>query len=460
MTFIYQNLLITAVFLGIYMLLYRHNRYLIMNRVILMLSLMLSVMIPFIEIEMWPIELPDITVKSGIVESQTPVLESVGASSSALDYTHFYFMVVACLLLFFTLNLWSIWRNIRKSIPFSNIGKVKVYKISEHHAAHSFLNHIFISDADDDHVKYHELAHARYFHTLDLIILHIFHCFLWFNPLMFLYSKLLRENHEFSADRYAMHKSGMHTSELGHFLLSRVQSKSQSYYALTNNFNSLLKQRIMYLSKNRKSSLLIYLLVLPMIYMAFSSFTFKEYYVAKKGESNMVIDTIPKIVVDTIIVFDPETKIEKTVIVNNFSIEDYIQKFDFSGKMLEAIDTVAYFDPNTMSESIGIYQYKYPIEIVKDIPKLMELGYYMDVIEQVGDGFTLEARCKKDEKHIKIYLMKNSSFMIYDSENHLIKTVFKQENLNSIPINELNLSPGKYTITYDSSGKQGKLEIN
>ena len=116
-------------------------------------------------------------------------------------------------------------------------------------------------------VKMHEAVHARQLHSIDLLISEMVCSTLWCHPVVFLFKRQMRENHEFLADEIARTSSDL--------LVRYLQSFSE---ALDRNFvpsfashfkSSTFKRRIIMLtnkrSLNRKRW--YYLLILPFILM-------------------------------------------------------------------------------------------------------------------------------------------------------------------------------------------------
>ena len=47
----------------------------------------------------------------------------------------------------------------------------------------------------------HERTHIKEGHSYDIIFIKLLHTLFWFNPFLYLYKALLKESHEYSADR-------------------------------------------------------------------------------------------------------------------------------------------------------------------------------------------------------------------------------------------------------------------
>lgn len=82
----------------------------------------------------------------------------------------------------------------------------------------------------------HEMEHVRQGHSVDILVLEILTIFQWFNPLFWLLKRLLRENHEYLADRAVL----AHEANPANYKRLLVQQFIGPQFELANNFNYLL----------------------------------------------------------------------------------------------------------------------------------------------------------------------------------------------------------------------------
>ena len=96
----------------------------------------------------------------------------------------------------------------------------------------------------------HEKVHAKQFHSVDILLVNLASCILWFNPFAWLYKKSVEQNLEFIADRETVNNKA-EIREYQHVLVK--VSIADLKPALTNHFyQSFTKKRILML--NKKSS--------------------------------------------------------------------------------------------------------------------------------------------------------------------------------------------------------------
>jgi len=123
---------------------------------------------------------------------------------------------------------------------------------------YSFFNALFVpadmekSDVPDE-ILQHELSHWKHLHSLDLLLIELLLVIQWFNPILYLYRKAIRDNHEYTAD----HDVTLQFDDTKAYIQVLLQ------YALPKNVNSQLilsfnhsstKKRIQMINANTQPS--------------------------------------------------------------------------------------------------------------------------------------------------------------------------------------------------------------
>jgi TonB family protein len=127
-----------------------------------------------------------------------------------------------------------------------------------------FLNESFKKNHQKSQIINHEMIHIRQFHTYDNLIVEIFLTLFWFNPFIWLLRNSLRSTHEYLAD-HACKNEGASLSDYQSLLIGQINRLSP--ISISNNFNSLIKNRIkmMFRSKSTVIAKFKPLLVLPVM---------------------------------------------------------------------------------------------------------------------------------------------------------------------------------------------------
>jgi TonB family protein len=133
----------------------------------------------------------------------------------------------------------------------------------------SFFSYILMpsfdpNDRDQEQIFIHESMHVRYRHSWDLVLVNFGKIIFWFNPLIYLFEKSLREVHEFQADQGVTR--AFSPREYATLLLRLVTARPG--WQFMNNFNQFqTKKRIQMIAKRSSASFqkLRFLAVIPAI---------------------------------------------------------------------------------------------------------------------------------------------------------------------------------------------------
>ena len=152
----------------------------------------------------------------------------------------------------------------------------------------------------------HEVAHARAFHSWDIVLADVVIMLQWFNPLAWIMKNQLKDIHEFEADE-AVINSGVNAKQ--YQLLIIKKAVGSRLYSIANSFNhSLTKKRITMMCKEKSNrwSCAKALYILPVAAIATLSFSTVENVNASEAE------TVSK--VNEFAVNDANLSVEKTLV--------------------------------------------------------------------------------------------------------------------------------------------------
>ena len=144
---------------------------------------------------------------------------------------------------------------------------------------HSFLKYIFLNKTEylSGHVAReiiaHERAHVRQWHSLDILLVELMKVLFWFNPVFYLYRNAIALNHEFLADE-AVLTNCRDISTYQYLLLQKAIAPSHEPFTSTFNY-SFTKKRFIMMNKHtsRTRALLTQMAALPLIALAFFAFS-------------------------------------------------------------------------------------------------------------------------------------------------------------------------------------------
>lgn len=241
----WQYLLLANTYLillyGFYVLLLHKETFFQLNRVYLISSILLALLIPAIKAD-W---VKDLFVTQRIHQTIYHLnAVNIYGYSSQQDQPANIGQIIA--IIYFTgVALLAV----RLIIQFILLQK-KISKPAKE-TAFSFFNKIKLGDDvnNRDIIIAHEAVHARQWHSADVLLIEMMMIFNWFNPVIYLYRQTIKHIHEFIADKKAV-ASG--TSKADYAMLLFSQTFKQPTHHLANPFfnQSLLKERILMLQKS------------------------------------------------------------------------------------------------------------------------------------------------------------------------------------------------------------------
>ncbi len=275
------------VFYAFYQLILSKETFFQLNRLYLLLAPFFALLIPLINIELYPDPVesytPMVQVIYPVVE-ETVALENYvwsevvtkEAQMTLADIIWWVYVFGAFILLckLFT-GIFKLYWVIAKS---------RIRKIDQYHLvpnsgfpASSFFGYVFWRGdrltKEQELVWEHEKVHVRQWHSLDVLLMECWVILQWFNPLIYFFRQSLRVTHEYIADRYVAVQIG---SKYQYATYLAGFKEADSCSPLLNNFAQLLKKRLLMLAqKNSKQwKYSKYFLTLPLFFSVMLLFSF------------------------------------------------------------------------------------------------------------------------------------------------------------------------------------------
>lgn len=264
--FFIKSTICLIIFYSFYHCFLRDQKILLFNRLYLNLSLILSVLIPLIDIPVKSIyNITDSIEKFNFTidhvrETTLATYTSSGQIPLQKIIIAFFIIISLMLLTRFGSNMIKIVLTILKSNKIKS-NRTTVVLINERILPYSFFKYVFVNRADFEEGKIekelllHEEAHCEQFHSIDIIIVELLNIILWFNPAIWLIRKEIMLNHEYYADSVVL--TAEDSIDYQQLLFNVLLQNNANY--LVNNFNfSSIKKRIIMITKNTPSNNAIY----------------------------------------------------------------------------------------------------------------------------------------------------------------------------------------------------------
>lgn len=260
---------------ALYWMAFRKLSFFQWNRIYLMASVLLSLLLPLLRLQ-WKTTLLAAADFGGIDWTYVDHLASTPVSLTpyADPWTPRSVLLFLYAVMALSLLLRSGWRFrllIRSMGPSRRIlkGRVTVYVQDLRQGSFTLFRRIYLDrhafEKRSRYVLKHEMAHALQLHSFDLMIMEVVKALLWFNPVVLVLLRNIRDNHEYLADRFARGDSDslveylecLRAETLRHFA-----PVPASYFK-----SSTIKKRIIMLTRHTSSNrdLWRYLGIIPVV---------------------------------------------------------------------------------------------------------------------------------------------------------------------------------------------------
>ena len=270
-----QTIVLQVLFLAVFEILFKKETFFKANRFYLLGSLILSLLLPLIQIPVEAIvhEQAVYQLKEIVITKNVSEIYLKNGLENYSSVFMFYLIGVAFFSALFIFKVGKLLTYIM-SAKKSNQNKGNIILVSNSNQAFSFFNKVFIG-ADNQNIDVilkHELVHAKQLHSLDILFMELLKIIFWFNPILYLYHNRIVALHEFEADFKSADSDRKKYFEV--LLCEVLNCNSISF---TNNFynQSLIKKRIVMLqkSKSKKHGVVKYLLAIPVIVLSMTLFS-------------------------------------------------------------------------------------------------------------------------------------------------------------------------------------------
>mgnify|MGYP001365122034 CR=1 FL=1 len=278
--YFFKMIVCSSAFYALYALLFQKEKMLVFNRCYLLCGLVISFFIPLITIS---VKTP---APQLLNNNNLPVMYAATDLQPLPQEAPGYLLYIAvavfsavsiALLIRFCFNLYKIGQRINENEAIY-INGVRVVLLNTETVPHSFMEVIFLNKAEyeadrvEAEVLEHELAHIRQKHSWDVLLVELLQIFVWFNPMIYLYRRAVKINHELLADAAVVKYTG-DVRSYQHVLLQRAVTQSPLVLVSSFNFHTT-KKRLIMLQKpfNKRKATKLSLWVIPLVIMLTFSF--------------------------------------------------------------------------------------------------------------------------------------------------------------------------------------------
>lgn len=258
-----------------------------LNRVVLLLTAVMSFVLPLCVITIHRNEVLTVAENAAPVVPAATVETTTAGQPWWTTAAVVLFLVGAVLTLGHTLaSLMRVWRLIRQSELHPQADGTVIAVTEMELSPFSWMHYIVMSRSDYDHpdaaIMAHERGHIRARHSWDVMLVGVLSVLQWFNPALWLLRSDLRAIHEFEADD-AVLSQGIDARQY-QYLLVRKAVAAHGYSVANSLSHSTLKRRINMMIKKKTNSRqwLRALYIIPVVAasLAISARTVTDYRIA------------------------------------------------------------------------------------------------------------------------------------------------------------------------------------
>ena len=224
--YLLQVIAASGLLYGYYHFALRNKKFHRYNRFYLLMSVVISSFIPFLNI---PVYFSEKETESSVMLQTWQVISSASLSSESttisttiqndstiskwLTAENMVYLVYLFILSFFLLRILISLSKIRmiiKSNPAEQLDKIKFINTNEPGTPFSFFRWLFwnrkieLHSEKGEQIFRHELFHIQQKHSWDIIFIELVSTIFWINPFFYLIKKELKAIHEFLADEFAV----------------------------------------------------------------------------------------------------------------------------------------------------------------------------------------------------------------------------------------------------------------
>jgi bla regulator protein BlaR1 len=300
-SYLIKCIVCSGILLAVYHMLLEREKMFRFNRFYLLGAMVISLLMPLVSIEMPPQIGEEAVGDFAAIEptlshaaaAGTPLTIPAKESASLPAYLPWllYALVAAALLLRMGFQIRAMLQSTsgRRIVAFEH---AKLVLTPGDTPTYSFFKYIFISQKAFENqsipkeILTHELSHAKQMHSLDILFTEILIAIWWFNPLLLLYRRAIRLNHEYLADEAVLDGSTAVREYqlllLDTLIAHRTATLASSFnYPFTKKRLAMMTTRINPRIQFTKKAFVA--LLLPVLALAFAQKTYSQQPVAKTG---------------------------------------------------------------------------------------------------------------------------------------------------------------------------------
>ncbi len=276
--YLLQASVILALFYAIYFLILRNERFFVEIRIYLIVSILLSLLLPFVKVPYTVlVEMVQtsvlVAIQANPIAMFSETIETVAIKQEYFSIADMllagYFLVATVLFIRSLIKVGQICKMVLGK-EYTVVDDCKVVILDKAIPAFTFFGYIVMNreeftDESRTNIVIHEKVHAKQKHWIDLLLVELLTILFWFNPFVWLYQIAIKQTHELLADDGVIARD----FNIGQYQATLInQLMGTEVLGLANNFNhSITKKRMIMMSKEKspKNRRYKFLVTIPVI---------------------------------------------------------------------------------------------------------------------------------------------------------------------------------------------------
>jgi len=218
----------------IYLFLVRLTTFHFLNRSYLLLSVCISLLLPFVH---FPVEETQAVYAYTLptIDLTTASISNDHQSNFDLSFAHivWWLYIVVCISL--TLRLMYYLGDLSNTLykhPKKKVGDFNLIHSNSASQAFSFFKYIVIpqhiDQKDEQIIIKHEMLHANKWHSIDILFMEAVKIIFWFHPVIYLIKQEIVQQHEFEIDRLLTTRRVVDIEQYGNLLIQQAQQQNSN----------------------------------------------------------------------------------------------------------------------------------------------------------------------------------------------------------------------------------------
>ncbi|WP_192350640.1 M56 family metallopeptidase [Algoriphagus sp. Y33] len=279
--YLFEGSLVLGLGLVFYIVLFERLTFFQGNRAVLLGIMILAMLLPLISFDFSFLNATSVDTLNSSLQWAEAKFATTNQASEGITFSWLAVLMFAYFFGVVFISVRLVWGVVKTMILIRSSSKIQYAErtvvVNPKFVPSSFFKHILLPSFDPENSEYqqivlHESVHVDQCHSIDIMLIQVVKVVYWFNPLVYVLEKYLREIHEFQADQFVTR----FYSPIAYSRLLLKQLSADCGLQFMNNFNQFqTKKRIIMMNKPKSNRMLKsrFLLTVPLVALMIGLFS-------------------------------------------------------------------------------------------------------------------------------------------------------------------------------------------